>query len=58
MSLIEQHFKHVPDYYDTMYMDGYTPEEILYAHRRSMLQSINERQTVENIHITSEIKVK
>ena len=58
MNFINARFRHVPEYYDLMYLDGFTPEEIMYAHRRSMLQSIEERQTVENIHITSEIKVK
>lgn len=58
MNFIDARFRHVPEYYNLMYWDGFTPEEIMYAHRRSMLQSIEERQTVENIHITSEIKVK
>lgn len=37
----------VPDYYDTMYMDGYTPEQILMAHRkmtREMLLEDEEEQ--------------
>ena len=28
MSLIDNHFRHVPEYYDWMYLDGFTPEEI------------------------------
>lgn len=31
MSLIDDYFKDVPEYYDSMCMDGYTPEQIRYA---------------------------
>lgn len=34
--LIDQFHKNLPDYYDTMYMDGYTPEQIMEAHHRTM----------------------
>ena len=34
--LIDECFKNLPDYYDTMYLDGYTPEQILEAQHRSM----------------------
>lgn len=30
--------KKLPDYYPTMHLDGYTPEEILQAIRKSMLK--------------------
>ncbi len=30
--------KKLPEYYPTMYLDGYTPEEILQAKRKSMLK--------------------
>ena len=36
--------KHIPEYYDTMYMDGYTPYEILYATRKKMFREYQERQ--------------
>ena len=34
--LIDEYFKSLPDYYDTMYLDGYTPEQIMEAKHRSM----------------------
>ena len=34
--LINEYHKNLPEYYDTMYMDGYTPEQIMEAHHRSM----------------------
>lgn len=30
--------KRIPEYYPTMYLDGYTPEEILQSKRKSMLK--------------------
>ena len=36
--------KRIPEYYDTMYMDGYTPYEILYATRKKMFREYQERQ--------------
>jgi len=44
----------IPEYYPTMYLDGYTPQQILMAKRRQMLQS----QTVDGIKVTSEVKIK
>ena len=34
--LINEYHKNLPEYYDTMYLDGYTPEQIMEAHRRTM----------------------
>ena len=34
----------IPDYYPTMYMDGYTPDQILHAVRRGMIQKYQERK--------------
>lgn len=28
--------KHLPDYYPTMYLDGYSPSEVMVAHHRTM----------------------
>ena len=36
--LIDQFHKNLPEYYDTMYQDGYTPEQIMEAHHRSMVK--------------------
>ena len=44
MSLIDQYFKNVPEYYDTMYADGFTPEQILYAKRRQMAKAEEEQK--------------
>ncbi len=48
----------VPEYYDTMFMDGFTPEEILQAKRKQMLEEIEDRETTDDFSILSEIKIK
>lgn len=60
MSLIDQYFSKVPEYYDTMYMDGYEPWEIMEAVHKRMLRMAKEREAeknrVDEIKITSVIK--
>ena len=54
--------KLLPDYYDTMYLDGYTPDEIMVAHHRTMMKRYKarkaEQEKVESIKIKSEVKIK
>ena len=60
MSLADQYFRKVPEYYDTMYMDGYEPWEIMEAVHKRMLRMAKEREAeknrVDEIKITSVIK--
>ena len=68
MSLIDQYFSKVPEYYDTMYMDGYTPEQIMYAAHKKMQRMYEERETakraeaeaneIPNVKIISEVKIR
>lgn len=50
----------VPDYYDTMYKDGYTPEQILMAHRKMVREMIEEDEAEQekNVSIISQVKIK
>ena len=57
MSMYDYNMDKIPDYYLSMYLDGFTPEEILMAKRRQMLQE-QEQDAPTNIHITTEIKKK
>lgn len=54
--------KVLPDYYDTMYLDGYTPDEIMVASHRTMRKRLEalrrEREQVNEIKISSMIKIK
>lgn len=65
MSLIDNHFSHVPEYYDWMYLDGFTPEEIMYALHKKMNREIAEREasgetppSFDAVKINSEVKIK
>ena len=68
MSLIDQYFRNVPEYYDTMYMDGYTPEQIMHAAHKKMQRMYEEREAakraeaeaneIPNMKIISEVKIR
>ena len=42
--MFEEYDRKIPDYYPTMYMDGYTPDQILHAVRRGMIQRYQEHK--------------
>ena len=64
--------KHIPEYYDTMYLDGYTPYEILHATshkmyndylaRKEEAQRAKEEAEMEafipTIHFKTTVKIK
>lgn len=56
MSLIDKYFKNIPEYYDTMYADGFTPEQILYAKRRQMAKAEEKNNDDDEITITTELR--
>ncbi len=58
MSLIDEYFKNVPEYYDTMYADGFTPEQILYAKRRQMNEALEDNDDDDEITIATELRKK
>ena len=59
MSLYDEAMKHVPEYYPSMYMDGYSPEEILYAKRRQILENIDDPEDPDDtINFICEVKIK
>ena len=68
MSLISNFHNNVPEYYDTMYMDGYTPEQImhaahkkiqrLYEARKAAQRAAAEENEIPNVKIISEVKIK
>ena len=58
--LIYDRYEKLPEYYHGMYLDGYTPEQIiLAAHRKAYkqyLQSQAEKEETMKVQITSEVK--
>ena len=61
MTLFDYYDRKISDYYDTMYLDGYTPEQILYSAHRKMVREIEARREaneIPNFKIISEVKIK
>ena len=68
MTLYEYMDSKIPDYYDTMYRDGYSPEQILHAARRKILQEHEARKAakraeeeaneIPEVKIVSEVKIR
>ena len=68
MSLLNNYYENVPEYYDTMYMDGYTPEQITHAAHKKMQRMYEEREAakraeaeaneIPNVKIISEVKIR
>ena len=59
------YYDRIPEYYPTMYMDGYTPTEILYATHKLMNRQFAEQEAAaaaapENytVSIKSEVRLK
>ena len=68
MTLYEYLDSKIPDYYPTMYRDGYSPEQILHAARRKILQEYGARKEAQRaeaeaneipeVRITSKVVIK
>ena len=57
MMIMENYHRNVPEYYKTMYLDGYTPEQIFYANRQRMLNE-QEELGIPEVKITYEVKIR
>jgi hypothetical protein len=68
MTLSEYYDRQIPDYYDTMYLDGFTPDQILHAAHRKMIREYEARKAAQraeaeaneipNVKIISEVKIR
>ena len=61
MTLADYYDRQIPEYYPTMHLDGYTPNEILHAARRKMYQNIQDRMEetqLPAVQIQSVVKIK
>ena len=58
MTLLDYYSRKIPEYYHTMYQDGFTPTEIMIAHRREMYKKLFTPKEETEIKITSEVKTK
>ena len=58
MSLIDKYFAAIPAYNDYMYKDGFSPEQILYAHHKKMYEIYNEDNDDYEIVLVPEVRNK
>ena len=68
MTLLSNYHKNVPEYYDTMYVDGYSPEQIMHAARKKIMREYEERKAAQqaeaeaneipDVKIISEVKIR
>ena len=61
MTMLEQFGRYIPDYYPTMYLDGYIPYEILQATSRKMYNDHLERQEeaiIPTFHFNTTVKIR
>ena len=66
--MLSDYYDKLPDYYPTMYMDGYSPEQILHTARQTMIRDYEARKAAQqaeaeaneipNVKIISEVKVR
>ena len=68
MTLFEYYDRKIPDYYPTMYRDGYSPEQIMYAAHRKLRRECEAREAarraeaeaneIPEVKITSKVVIK
>ena len=62
MTLLDDHYRKAPEYYDWMYLDGFTPDEILYALHKKIDREQAEREaladSVITVKVKSEVRIK
>ena len=58
MLIFDYNKRKIPEYYKGMYLDDFTPAEILMASRESLLKEIQKKNEPQEIKFTAEIKIK
>ena len=68
MGIFEYYDRQIPDYYPTMYRDGYSPEQIMYAAHRKLRRECEAREAakraeaeaneIPEVKITSKVVIK
>lgn len=53
MTMTEYYDRQIPEYYPTMYLDGYTPEEIMHAASRKMYNDylVRKEEAAQEVYI-------
>ena len=60
MTIYDNYNESIPEYYKTMHLDGHSPEQILHAARRKMIQNFEDRQEAAepDASIVSEVNIR
>lgn len=68
MNYYDWYTRNIPEYYNTMYLDGYAPYEIMQAFHKSAMrrnqelkatyEAMQTKNKTTKIKVTSEVKVK
>ena len=58
MSIFDHNKRKIPEYYKGMYLDDFTPAEILMAGKEALYKEIQKRKEPQEIKLTTEIKIK
>ena len=54
MSIFDYKYRNVPEYYNTMYLDGFTPAEIRYALRKQIEKEQEEQNLLKQVEMAKE----
>ena len=54
MSIFDYKYRNVPEYYNTMYLDGFTPAEIRYALRKQIEREQEEQNLLKQVEMAKE----
>ena len=55
MTMFDYYDRQIPEYYETMYLDGYTPNQILHAVHRKMVREYLEREEKKRAEKDAEV---
>ncbi len=58
MNMIDFLDRQVPDYYPSMYLDGYTPDQIYASYRKMLREMYSQEEPAQNISFSYEVKGK
>lgn len=60
MSLSDYYTRQIPEYYPTMYQDGFTPNQVFVALRKKMYKELLDQKEKQptDVKVTSEVTIK
>lgn len=58
MTIFDYYDRQIPEYYETMYLDGYTPNQILHAVHRKMVRDYVEKEEKKRAEKETEVQIE